>query len=163
MKLSSELLKGNDIDSRWFAGPFAQLKMLPAKAKGKRFEQISQELFEHKGHIVWKSKNSNYDRIVDGMEFEIKGSTITKGHDDYFSFLQIRPDQQYDFLIFVSFWFDGEIKVYKIPKEKVLDFISAGVFKKQHGGNDAESRTYCYNGTLEPFNSYFWFSETITN
>lgn len=160
--LPSELLAGSDVDPRWADGPFLGIKLMPAKAKGKRFEQIAQAVFKSRGHTIEKPQNSDHDRIVDGQKFEIKGSTITKNTDDVFSFLQIRPSQDYDVLILETFWFDGTVKYYRMPKDHIQTFIDNKVFKKQHGGNKAESGTYCYNGNMAPFESYFWFSVVVT-
>lgn len=162
MKLDSSLLLGAEIDPRWYNGPFFSLKLLPAKAKGKRFEQIIHAVLENRGHKVSKSTSTEFDRMIDDNRVEIKGSTITKNTNDKFSFLQIRPNQDYQYLMFVSFWFDGTIKVHRIPKSEIDTFIDNKVFKKQHGGNAVESGTYCYNGNLDIFEKYFWFSETIT-
>jgi len=161
MKLPNEFLDESLIDQRWSLGPFYNLKMLSAKTKGKRFEQIAQFIFEQKGLIVEKAKNTDHDLIVSGKKLEVKGSTITKDTDDCFTFLQIRPDQEYDFLVLETFWFDGAIKFFKISKEKVLDMIDAKLFKKQHGGNKAKSRTFCFNGNMNQFEDYFWFQVKI--
>jgi len=159
--LNSSLLSGAEIDPRWSNGPFLGIKLMPAKAKGKRFEEIAQSIFEMIGLTVTKPTNSDHDRIVDGKKFEIKGSTITKGSEDCFSFLQIRPAQDYQFLILETFWFDGTIQYYKIPKTEINLLIEKGVFKKQHGGNKAESGTFCYVGNLSPFSEYFWFERKV--
>jgi hypothetical protein len=151
------LLAGSSIDSRWFQGPFAELKLMPAKAKGKRFEEIAEYIFLDKNMTVAKPLNSDHDRIVDGVSVEIKGSTITKDTDDVFSFLQIRPDQDYEYLVLETFWFDGKIKFYRLAKSAIIELINDGILKKQHGGNRAESRTFCYNGTMTPFEKYYWF------
>ena len=159
--LSPELLAGTEVDSRWANGPFMGLKLMPAKAKGKRFEQIAQAVLETRGHRVERPLTSDHDRRVDGRKYEIKGSTITKGSDSVFSFLQIRPAQDYEYLLLETFWFDGTIKYYRIPKSDVVAFVELGVFKKQHGGNKAESGTYCYNGELAPFQDHYWFTVRV--
>lgn len=110
---------------------------------------------------VEKATSPEYDRVVDNQKMEIKGSTITKYSDDRFSFLQIRPDQDYDLLVLETFWFDGTVKFYKVDKQSIDMLIRNNVFKKQHGGNKAESRTFCYNGTMEPFEKWFWFEVKI--
>lgn len=159
--LPADLLAGADIDPRWANGPFMGIKLMPAKAKGKRFEQIAETVFKSRGHTVGKPTNSDHDRIVDGSKYEIKGSTITKDTDDVFSFLQIRPAQDYDYLVLETFWFDGTLKFYRIPKQDIQGLIDSRVFKKQHGGNKAESGTFCYNGPVTPFQQYFWFDIMI--
>lgn len=155
--LPSELLAANDIDPRWNQGPFADLKRLPAKAKGKRFEQIAQRVFESRGHAVGRPLNKDHDRLVDSHKYEIKGSTITKGSNDCFSFLQIRPSQDYNYLVLETFWFDGLIKYHKLDKTQINGLIAAGTFVPQHGGRKGNSGTFSYNGNLKPFDPYFWF------
>ena len=141
VKLTANLLVGAELDPRWADGPFQGLKLMPAKAKGTRFEQLAQAIFENKGLLVQKSISSDHDRIVDGKKAEIKGSTITKGRDDWFSFLQIRPAQDYECLILETFWFDGTVKFHKIPKTNVLQLVEQNIFKPQHGGSDGDSGT----------------------
>jgi hypothetical protein len=161
--LENNLLVGNEIDNRWFLGPFSGIKKLSAKAKGKRFEQIAEYIFKSRSLEVKKPISSDHDRIVDGKKFEIKGSTITQGTDDTFSFLQIRPAQDYDYLILETFWFDGKIQFYKISKKDVLKLVSNNTFKKQHGGNKAKSGTFSYNGKMSVFEKYFWFDLKVKN
>jgi hypothetical protein len=162
IKLPQQLLEDVDIDIRWTSGPFMGLKLLPPKAKGKRFEQISHSVFEQRGMLVEKPETSDHDRIVNSEKFEIKGSTITKGTDGMFSFLQIRPAQDYQYLVLAAFHFDGTIKYYKMSKSTILEFIAARIFKPQHGGNAGNSGTFCYNGTLEPFKDSFWFEVQVS-
>lgn len=161
MKLPENFLGQSLVDSRWRDGPFYNLKMLSAKTKGKRFEEIAEFCFSARGLNVEKAISTDHDRIVSGEKFEVKGSTITKNSDDRFSFLQIRPDQDYQFLILETFWFDGKICFYKIPKKEVMIMIEANLLKKQHGGSKSNSRTYCYNGNMTPFKDYFWFEVQI--
>lgn len=157
ISIPPDLLVSNDIDPRWEQGPFANLKRLPAKAKGKRFEYIAQHVFESRGHDVGRAQNKDHDRMVDGAKYEIKGSTITKGSEDCFSFLQIRPNQDYDYLVLETFWFDGTIKYFKLDKKEVTNLIANRTFVPQHGGQKGNSGTFSYNGNLTPFIPYFWF------
>ena len=159
--LSPDLLAGSDIDPRWATGPFMGIKLMSAKGKGKRFEQIASSVFTCRGMQVSRAINSDHDRIVDGRKFEIKGSTITKGTDDVFSFLQIRPAQDYEFLILETFWFDGTIMYHRIPKSDIALLIDRRVFKPQHGGSRGNSGTFCYNGDLTPFQQYAWFNVVV--
>jgi len=161
IKLSEELLKGLDIDSRWYDGPFHYLKKLPPKAKGTRFELIAHAILKYNNCDVQPALSTNHDRIIDGFKCEIKGSTITKDTSDCFSFLQIRPDQDYHFLILETFWFDGTIKFFRINKNDLLLMIDKKIFSKQHGGNKAQSGTFCYNGNMTPFEKYYWFEVKI--
>jgi len=131
-------------DSRYMNSEFRFLKQLHAKQKGKRYEEITACVLVNLGHTVSKPTSTDHDRIVDGLKVEIKGSCLNKG-TNHFSFLQIRPDQEYDEIMFSMFYPDGLV-IMKMTKEKVLDAIRAGVFKKQHGGNKANSGTFMYYG-----------------
>ena len=66
-------------------------------------------------------------------------------NDDRFSFLQIRPNQEYDATFFVMLY-PNEISILKMSKEQILSNIDAGHFKPQHGGKTGNSGTYCYYG-----------------
>jgi hypothetical protein len=157
IQLSLDLLGVNAIDPRWMTGPFSHLKSLAPRSKGSRMEKIAEEIFRQRGHTVTKATSTDNDRVVDGSKVEIKGSTITKNSDDCFSFLQIRPAQEYDFLVLETFWFDGTVKFHRIPKDAVLQYVADRVFVPQHGGNKGNSGTFCYNGNLAPFAQWFWF------
>ena len=159
--LSSSLLGANDVDPRWVTSPFFHLKTLAPKGKGKRFEQIAEAIFRQRDHKIDKPKNTDHDRIVDGAKFEIKGSTVTKGSDDNFSFLQVRPSQDYEFLVLETFWFDGTVKFHKIPKADVVALVANRTFVPQHGGNKGNSGTFCYNGNLQPFEQWYWFEVKV--
>lgn len=161
ISLPGPLLGSNAIDPRWNNSPFFHLKTLAPRGKGSRFEKIAEAVFLHRGLDVKKATHTDHDRIVDGAKFEIKGSTITFGSDDCFSFLQIRPAQDYDYLVLETFWFDGTLKFHRIPKSDIAGLIASGVFVPQHGGKAGRSGTFIYNGPLTPFESYFWFEVQI--
>lgn len=162
MILPVELLSICDIDPRWYSGPFSNLKIMLPKQKGKRFEDITKYILGKKSACQpIKSISSEHDFIWQNKKIELKGSMITKDTDDKYSFLQIRPDQDYDTLVLMCLSFYGSIVYYRLSKEEVKKNIDSGVFKKQHGGNKADSRTYCYNGNMKYFSEYFWFSETV--
>jgi len=158
MKIPESYLIAEEVDPRWYKGPFLNIKAMGAKQKGKRFEQIVRFLMNGE-----KTKSSDNDMILDNNLFEIKGSTVTRGTDECFSFLQIRPNQEYDYLILSSFHFDGLIELFKIPKNDVYKLISGKIFKKQHEGKNGKSETYCYNGTMEPFSQYKFMERKIVN
>ena len=145
-------------DVRWENSVFKNLKTLGPKQKGKRFEQIIPHILTQMGENVGKRISSEHDFSVDGISCELKASTTTQGTDDQYSFLQIRPDQDYKVLVLATFCFDGTIEIYKVPKEDVLKMIEDKVFAKQHGGNKANSRTFCYNGTMAKFKDYLWYT-----
>lgn len=147
--INPELLTKEDIDPRWLDSPFLNLKRLKAKQAGARYEQVTESILTQLGYDVKSPINSDHDRIVNGTKTEMKGSMLTKSKKDgIFSFLQIRPDQDYQQVIFTVFYFDS-VQMFMMDKDTINKKIEEGVFKKQHGGNKGKSRTFCYNGTIE--------------
>lgn len=147
--VSQTLLTEDIIDERWVDSPFYKLKLMKAKQAGSRYESIAKDILQKLGHTVESPESTDHDCIVDGEKIEIKGSMLTKGHDsDFFSFLQIRPAQDYHAIMFLTIDFD-EIHLYKMTKDKVVKAIDDKIIKKQHGGNKASSGTFCYNGSIK--------------
>ena len=145
--IDSSLLNEDTVDARYINSPFKDLKNLQSRSKGSRFEKIASGIFKALGHTVQKPESTDYDVLVNGKKYEIKGSTLAKG-TNVFSFLQIRPDQDYDYMMFMMF-FPEDLEVLLLNKQQVLDCISKNIFKKQHGGKKAESGTYCFYGTRD--------------
>lgn len=150
----SEGLEG--IDERWLANPIAsKLKLLPAKQKGEAFEKIAKRLLQDRGFSVEKRESSDHDfkaNLRDSKvleKIEVKGSMINKvpKKENMFSFLQIRPNDDYSLLLLVCFFFD-HIETYYLTKEQVRGYIQQGVFRHQHGGKKENSETYSYNGPI---------------
>jgi hypothetical protein len=157
----SYLLAPEPVDLRWKRGPFNDLKALPPKAKGKRFERIVDFICRHAGYKVNGANDTDFDRRIGDKRTEIKGSTVTRGTDDWFSFLQIRPGQDYDQLVLAAFWFDGRVSLFRVPKVEIVGLINSEVLRPQHGGNRGGRDTYCYNGNLEPFKRFAWFDARV--
>lgn len=141
------LLKEEQEDARYEKSPFRQLKKLLPKQKGGRYENITECVMRKLGYTVEKPLSTDHDRIINGKKVEIKGSTLNK-NTDHFSFLQIRPDQDYESMYFVMFY-PNELVIMEMTKDVVLENIRNGKFKKQHGGNKAQSGTYLYYGNRE--------------
>jgi len=159
--LPASLLEEDSIDKRWLNSPFKNLKRMGAKQKGKRFELIVKNLL--KGDNRTHTDNDMVLTEENIGSHEIKGSTVTKGYDDRFSFLQIRPQQVYDFLTLACFYFDGRIDIYSIPKSDVNRMIHDNIFKKQHEGKRGSGATYCYNGSMDIFKMYIFREYKVTN
>ena len=145
--IDKNLLVVGKPDSRYDNSPFVNLKSMTPKQKGCRYELITECVLKKLGHTVEKPKSSDYDRIVNGNRCEIKGSMLNKNTNN-FSFLQIRPDQTYDKIIF-SMFYPNDCVIMEMPKTLVIENIEKGIFKKQHGGNKANSRTFMYYGNKE--------------
>jgi len=136
------------MDPRWESSKYFKLKCMKAKQAGSRYEKIVEDIYLNANREVEAPRSTEYDRIIDGEKVEIKGSMVTKGTDNKYSFLQIRPAQEYDKVVFLAISFT-EICLYEMTKEEIEIAIEKGIFKKQHGGKKANSGTYCYNGTME--------------
>jgi hypothetical protein len=145
--IDEEYLIPEEVDIRYINSPFKHLKNMLPKNKGSRFEKITSDVYTKLGYNVEKSNDTSYDRLINKRKCEIKGSTLAK-NTDTFSFLQIRPDQNYDVMIFALFY-PQELCLLEMDKKMICKHIDANVFKKQHGGNKANSRTYCYYGNKE--------------
>lgn len=142
--IDQNLLLPGEVDLRYEESPFKHLKKLHAKQAGKRYEQITDNVLTRLGHQVSKALSTEYDRIVDTFRCEFKGSMLNKG-TNHFSFLQIRPNQSYDAIIFTMIY-PEEIVIMMMTKDIVLKNIENGIFKNQHGGKAGNSGTYtCYS------------------
>lgn len=145
--IDKSLLEPEDRDLRYDNSPFVHIKAMGAKQKGKYYELITEDVLGKIGFTVEKPTNTDHDRIIDGVKSEIKGSTLNKG-TEVFSFLQIRPAQDYAQLVFTMCYPD-RLVIMKLDKSTVTRYCKEGVFKKQHGGQKAESGTFCYYGNEE--------------
>lgn len=142
--VDSNLLLPEDPDPRYVNSVFCHLKGLGAKQKGKRYEKITEDVLRKIGFKVEKPTSSQHDRIINGRKVEIKGSMLARDSNT-FSFLQIRPNQEYD-AIFFSMFYPDEIIIMEMDKKQIVENVKAGVFKSQHGGKSGNSGTYCYYG-----------------
>jgi hypothetical protein len=145
--IDKHLLDAEQIDDRYGDSPFLPLKFMTPKQKGRRYEMITECILKRLGYTIDKPKSSDYDRSIDGERCEIKGSMLNKNSDN-FSFLQIRPDQDYDKIVF-SMMYPDDVVIMQMTKDDVLENIKKGIFKKQHGGNKANSRTFMYYGNKD--------------
>ena len=142
--IDPKLLEPEDRDTRYDNSPFKHIKAMGAKQKGKYYELITENVLSQRGYLVEKPESTEHDRIINKVKTEIKGSTLNK-NTDHFSFLQIRPDQDYAELMFTMCYPD-KLVIMKMDKATVLKNVENGTFKKQHGGKKAESRTFLYYG-----------------
>lgn len=145
--IDPELLGADARDTRYDNSPFVHIKAMSAKQKGKAYELITENVLGKLGFTIDKPTNTEHDRIINGVKTEIKGSTLNK-NTDHFSFLQIRPAQDYSELMF-TMCYPHELVIMKMDKQTVFQCVEQNIFKKQHGGNKAESGTYLYYGNKE--------------
>jgi hypothetical protein len=153
--IDPSMLDPEPLDPRYIGSPFQHIKVMGAKQKGKRYENITRDLYSKLGYTTTKPVKepgqkkvpTDYDALVDGVKTEIKGSTLNKG-TDHFSFLQIRPAQDYAKVAFAMFY-PQEVVIMEMSKELVFQAIKDGHFKPQHGGQKGESGTFTYYGEKE--------------
>mgnify|MGYP003346015513 FL=1 len=134
-------------DIRYENSIFKHIRYLPPRTKGSFFEKLSKNIFQKLSFQIDKPQSSDHDMIVNNRKIEVKGSTLGMNKNT-FSFLQIRPDQDYEVIIFVMAY-PKELKILEMTKKDVIKNIENNVFKKQHGGKKADSRTFCYYGNYE--------------
>jgi hypothetical protein len=134
-------------DYRYLNSPFRSLKQMQSRAKGAKMEALTRLAFEGLGYSVLPAMDTDYDLLVDWVKYEVKGATLVRDRN-IFSFLQIRPDQKYDHMVFSMFYPD-RLNILRMSKSQIVENISRGCFKKQHLGKRGESGTYCYYGNYE--------------
>lgn len=134
--------------------PFKPLKSLASRTKGAAFERIIADALTNQGHDVKPPQTTQYDRLVDGKRIEIKGSFLW-GNRGYFRWQQIRANQEYDYILFLSFYPD-RLEVHYATKETAVKHLSSadenGNYPhNQHGGMSQDSGTYYMQGVAEDF------------
>ena len=139
-------------DHRYEGKLFESFKNLPPSQKGKVGEAWCEEVMIALGSKVEPPESKDHDRIVDGRKAEIKSSTLNNG-TEVFSFLQIRPAQDYDFMILQAFLPD-ELRIFEVEKSVIRDLIDKKVIKPQHGGNDGNSGTFMWYPTIEDLETH---------
>jgi len=156
----AEILNEHD-DDYYHGSVFQPLKQLSSKKKGKYFEKIFEEYCVSKGKKVEKPKNSDHDRIVDGLKVEIKGSFMwDKG--THFRWQQIRPAQDYDVMVFVAVY-HSSICFFYADKDTIKKHVMVVNEKNewiynQHGGKKVNSGTFFLDGMPEDF---YWMDEYV--
>tara|TARA_Y100000310_G_C20610498_1_gene777738 strand:+ start:228 stop:770 length:543 start_codon:yes stop_codon:yes gene_type:complete len=124
---------------------FLIFKNMSSKKKGSFFEKIFEEYVIENGGIVEKPSNSDHDRIINGIKVEIKGSTLW-GSGSHFRFQQIRANQDYDMIIFVSV-FPDKIEFHYADKDTITKNLmirdnDGNWPNNQHGGKGTNSGTF---------------------
>lgn len=157
-KVSAQINKEQSTDP-YSNSSFKSLKNLSSKKKGKYFEHIYQEYMESKGSVVEKPRNSDHDRIADGRKKEIKGSFLW-GNGTHFRWQQIRPDQDYNDVVFIAVYPD-RLEIYEADKETVRSAVevqdkNGNWVYNQHGGKRVNSGAFFLDGFPS---DYSWMKE----
>lgn len=154
-----ELLKKRLSDIRWKDSIFREIKEEPSLAvRGLAFQEIVANLLQHHGYLPKGPFDSESDLIIDGNKCEIKVSTV--GRKDGYVFNQIRPHQDWEYLILATIHYSDVITLYRISKDDVKKLIDEEIFKPQHGGITGDGQTYiCSTRDMVPFQDYMWYIE----
>lgn len=113
--------------------PFEKLVMLHSRSKGAIFEDIVEEFMTANGHVVQHCSTSEYDRIIDGINVEIKGSTLWKD-TNAFTWQQIREKEEWQAIIFLAVYYD-RIEIYYDTRDHILSYPQ---LQPQHNGGKGE-------------------------
>lgn len=151
--LPDELKSIDPIDRRYVGEPFEFLKKITTpKQLGTRMEKlVDWYVSTILGMSIKRAPNgvTEYDRLIDGIRYEIKGATLGKGKLESFGFNQIRPYQDYDYVLFAMFY-PNKMVVAAMTKVQVEQNVVFKVFKPQHGGKKAaEPNTFTYKGSQD--------------
>jgi hypothetical protein len=153
--------ENTSVDYRYDDSRFKLLRTLSPKIKGVRYEEITSNILTNLGYEVSKTPKgiTEYDRIVNGKKIELKGSCLNKvmptkdgSMIEKFSFLQIRPLQDYDEIYF-SMFYTHEVIIMSLTKDRIKELINAGEIRPQHGGKSGDSHTYMLYGNKETLES----------
>jgi len=93
--LKGDYIKEGEADP-WAGSPFAWIRTLPSRQRGKIGEQLISGWCAAKGLDVTASGDSQADRVIGGWRMEVKFST--RWASGVYRFQQIR-DQNYEYLI----------------------------------------------------------------
>ena len=125
----------------WKGSPFEWIMSLPSRTKGAVGEQLVEQWLMTNGHRIERPPHSGCDRIVNGVNVEIKFSTLWKSGG--YTFQQLR-DQDYAFVFFLGIspnmahaWF--------IPKHVAWSHAIP-----QHGGKDGTDTRWLSFPAAEP-------------
>ena len=118
-------------NSDWTDSPFAWIKDLPSRTRGKVGEQLIEQWCIEQNFDVRSSPDSEADRIINGLRVEIKSSTLWKS--GIYKFQQLR-DQNYDIVICLGLS-PYDVHCWILSKEVILEKWRSGEIGSQHGGS----------------------------
>lgn len=124
----------------WEKSPFAWLRKLQSRTRGKAFEELVSDWCKSHNFCVCKSPDSEADLVIDGVRVEVKGSTLWKS--GIYKFQQIR-DQDYDILICLGIS-PSDVHIWVIPKEIVMTWWKENKIRSQHGGRSGNDTAWLH-------------------
>ena len=136
--------------------PFKIYKDLSSKKKGAEFEKLVEEYAKNMGLWVRPRSDDGHDRIIESLDkTEIKGSLLWGPKYTNFRWQQIRPNDDYDNIVFLAVCPD-RIDFYYASKDEVSEVVEVqderGYWPhNQHGGMKVNSGTFKIDGMPEDF------------
>ena len=115
----------------WTESPFAWIKDLPSRTRGKVGEQLIEHWCREQNFDVRPSPDSDADRIINGLRVEIKSSTLWKS--GIYKFQQLR-DQAYDVVVCLGLS-PFDVHCWVLSKEVIIEQWRSGGIGSQHGGS----------------------------
>lgn len=154
MKIQEEIVHtayedfGLTSDNPWFGTPYERYFQAGAKQKGTLGELIVSLFLKRRGLEVEKSKNKEYDRIVNGYKTEIKFSCACKRNDNFiFTFNHISFCKDWERIIFCGVNGDLEVKICWFSKEDMKKLLDEGILKHQQAGQRNGLDDFCVMNT----------------
>lgn len=151
----AESWKAATQSSPYADSPFRPLWEMSSRRKGAHMEATLHTLLEESGYEVLRGGSSEFDRTVNGLKLEIKGSFLWDGAHQRFSWQQIRLDQDYDLLALLAFYPD-RLLILGATKQQVTEHLGVQDAEgrwpyNQHGGSSVNSGAFVMNGLPEDF------------
>ena len=138
-------------NSDWIDSPFAWIKDLSSRTRGKVGEQLIEHWCKEQNFDVRSSPDSGADRIIDGLRVEIKSSTLWKS--GIYKFQQLR-DQAYDVVICLGLS-PHNVHCWILPKEVIFKQWRSGGIGGQHGGRQGTDTAWL---TVKPNAPQSWLT-----
>ena len=123
--------KYRNYNSDWAESPFAWIKDLPSRTRGKVAEELIEHWCTEQNFAVTPSPDSDADRIINGLRVEIKSSTLWKS--GIYKFQQLR-DQAYDVVICLGLS-PHDVHCWVVSKQVIIEQWKSGEIDSQHGGS----------------------------
>lgn len=138
-------------NSDWVGSPFAWIKDLPSRTRGKVGEQLIEYWCTEQNFDVRPSPDSDADRIINGLRVEIKSSTLWQS--GIYKFQQLR-NQGYDVVICLGLS-PYDVHCWVLSKEIIFKQWRSGGIGGQHGGSQATDTAWL---TVKPNAPQTWLT-----
>ena len=113
------------IDSDWKCSSLSKFRLMIPKRKGAFGEKVYKAVLEEEKITYSPSVSTDHDVIVNGEKIEVKMASCSKKDKkgNYtLAFNQIRPRQDYDKLVFITFH-PNHIEIREISKDKFMLYV----------------------------------------